>query len=152
VVVLPDELVDEGVRAIPSDEQAAAYDYLLRHEQTVHAAVLRAVLRVYPQICESVEFWPDDEAEEETIRDKLAPRVRRPEDFASLIGLQEVRILSLAHTGLAYVGFEFDCTWDGEHGLGVLTHKDRVVEVGGGDTAFDNDIARRDARAKRRRG
>jgi hypothetical protein len=144
-VVLPDQLTDEGVRAVPSPEQAAAYGYLVGHESAVHAAVLRAVLRAYPEIRESIEFWPDDEAEEEAIRNKLAPQVRRPAELASLIGLREVHVLPAVRSRVAYLGFEFDCTWDGEHGLGVLTHKGRVVEVGGGDTAFDNDAADADA-------
>jgi len=37
--------------------------------------------------------------------------------------------------GIPYVGFEFGCTWDEEHGLGVLMHGTRTVEIG--DTAMD---------------
>jgi hypothetical protein len=44
-----------------------------------------------------------------------------------------------------YVGFEFGCTWDDEHGLGVLMHGERVVDVGGAETAFLLWIAERDA-------
>ena len=47
--------------------------------------------------------------------------------------------------GLPCFGYEFGCTWDGEHGLGVLMHGKRVVEVGGADTAFTLWIAKRDA-------
>jgi hypothetical protein len=47
--------------------------------------------------------------------------------------------------GLPYVGYEFGRRWDGEHGLGVLMHGTRVVEVGGADTAMTLWIAKRDA-------
>lgn len=35
------------------------------------------------------------------------------------------------------VGFSFHCTWDDEHGCGVLTHDGNVVAVGESDTVFD---------------
>jgi hypothetical protein len=62
-----------------------------------------------------------------------------------LIGLSSVHVLSVAKDGIAYIGFEFGCTWDGEHGLGVMTHRDRVIEVGGADTSFLAWIAEQDA-------
>ena len=46
---------------------------------------------------------------------------------------------------IAYIGFELGCVWDEEHGLGVMTHRDRVVDVGGADTAFTEWIAENDA-------
>ena len=38
----------------------------------------------------------------------------------------------------AYIGFEFGCEWDEEHGLGVMMHKDSVVVIGQADTSFDS--------------
>jgi hypothetical protein len=149
-VSLPEELTDDDVRAVPSPEQAAAFRHLLNAEAEVQAAVLRAVLGAYSDLRESYAFWGDDEVEEEEIRAKLAPFVRHPEEFAGLIGLRAVHILPVAKAGVASVGFEFDCTWDGEHGLGVLTHKRRVIEVGEADTAFEQESAKRDARSRKR--
>ena len=37
---------------------------------------------------------------------------------------------------MAYVGWEFGCTWDDEHGLGVMTHGNPIVNVGAADIAF----------------
>lgn len=37
---------------------------------------------------------------------------------------------------LPYFGITFRCTWDEEHGAGVLMHGTRVVEIGGVDTAI----------------
>ena len=34
------------------------------------------------------------------------------------------------------VGYELRCAWDTEHGVGVITHEDRVVEVSQADTAL----------------
>jgi hypothetical protein len=148
IVATPDDL-DEGIRALPSLEQAAAYDHLLGHESAVHAAVIRAIVRAYPDLSGGCDFCADDEAEEDALRAKRAPPVRRPEDLRALIGLIQVHVLPVARSGLAYVGFEFDCTWDGEHGLGVLTHKGRVVAVGAGEIAFESEDAKKDARTAR---
>lgn len=45
--------------------------------------------------------------------------------------------LAISKDGFAYVGFELGCSWDEEHGLGVLTHKDHVVKIGEAETAFE---------------
>jgi hypothetical protein len=50
----------------------------------------------------------------------------------------------VAKAGHAYVGLELGCTWDEEHGAGVLLHKGRVVEVGQADTSFDDHAAVKD--------
>ncbi len=52
--------------------------------------------------------------------------------------------LCLLGEGEAYVGYQFACGWDDEHELGVMTHRGRVVSIGGGDTAFLSWIAKRD--------
>jgi hypothetical protein len=65
---------------------------------------------------------------------------RRP-----LIGLHALHVHPVEKDGLPYVGFELGCTWDHEHGLGVLMHGPRVVDIGGADTAFLLWIATRDA-------
>jgi hypothetical protein len=49
-------------------------------------------------------------------------------------------------------GFGFGCVWEQEHGLGVMTHRDRVVDLSGtpaylGDSG--NAIQFQDARAVR---
>lgn len=45
---------------------------------------------------------------------------------------------------MAYVGYEFRCTWDEEHGMGVMTHKNRVVAIGGADVSILEWIAESD--------
>jgi hypothetical protein len=43
--------------------------------------------------------------------------------------------------GYAYIGFELGCTWDEEHGDGVMMQKDRVIEIGLAATSFDSWVA-----------
>ena len=55
-----------------------------------------------------------------------------------------VNVHPIQHQGLPYAGFEFGCTWDDEHGLGVLMHGTRVVKIGGADTAILLWLAKQD--------
>ena len=42
------------------------------------------------------------------------------------------------------MGNEFECKWDSEHGVGVLMHDNRMVEIGGADTSFTLWMAEQD--------
>ena len=111
----------------PSEQQADAYRYLLDHDKAVQQAILGRIIAAYPRIREKYGAY-NESAD--------LPEVRQPADLKKLIGLSTVHVLNTANGGAAYVGFEFGCTWDSEHGLGVMTHKDRVIELGGADTSF----------------
>jgi hypothetical protein len=80
--------------------------------------------------------------------DTFMPAVCAPDGFRNLIGLHSVNLHQLAKDGLPYLGFEFGCTWDEEHGLGILMHGTRLVQAGGADTAFLAWIAKRDAEGR----
>jgi hypothetical protein len=130
----------EGGKKSPLTEQDhASVQWWLDHEAEVASAVLEGLLAEYPRL---QQLYGYEGAERET----YMPDVSRTEEFRQLIGLHNVHFVPLLKEGLPYVGYEFGCTWDGEHGLGVLTHGNRVVEVGGADTAFTLWIAERDAR------
>lgn len=115
----------------PSPEQVAAYRYLKDNQNKVRDAVIDAVFKEYPKIRKRYDFGEDDEQD-----DNYMPVIREKDELRRLIGPGIVHVLNEAKAGHAYVGFEMGCTWDEEHGLGVLTHKGRVVEVGQADTAF----------------
>ena len=129
----------EGRDESPLTEQEhASVQWLLDHEAGVASAVLEGLLAEYPRL---QRVYGYERAERET----YMPDVSSTEDFRQLIGLHDVSVHPLLKEGLPYLGYEFGCTWDGEHGLGVLVHGSRVVEVGGADTAFTLWIAKRDA-------
>jgi hypothetical protein len=83
------------------------------------------------------------------------PALERPEQLKSFIGLSTVHVLRVALDDAAYVGFELGCTWDEEHGLGVMTHLGRIVafpqmgigKVNGADFASEDWVAEEDARS-----
>jgi hypothetical protein len=76
------------------------------------------------------------------------PVVKESRQLKKLMELGGVHVLNLARDGKAYVGFSFACSWDDEHGLGVLTHGERIVLVGEADVSFDEQYALADGGKK----
>jgi hypothetical protein len=126
----------------PTEAQIATYRWLIEHEAEVASTVLNAVFVEYPRL--SAEYIDAYDAEDAQIAAQRALPLERPEQLRLVMGLYAVFILPVAKDGVGYGGFEFGCVWEEEHGLGVLTHKARVVEVGHADTAFDGRRAQRD--------
>ncbi|HYC95942.1 MAG TPA: hypothetical protein VEB39_09630 [Sphingomicrobium sp.] len=75
------------------------------------------------------------------------PAVANEDDLKRNVGLYAVNIHQVDVDGVPYVGYEFGCEWENEHGLGVLMHGTRVVDVGFADTALLLWVAERDAGA-----
>jgi hypothetical protein len=65
------------------------------------------------------------------------PRLKKREAIGETLELKEVQLHSKWRDGLSYVGLIFETRWDDGHGLGVLIHGDRIVQVGGSATAFN---------------
>ena len=120
-------------------EQLAALQYLTEHPTEVRSALFAALAEEYPKLKEQYGLDPDDPEMLEWF-----PEVREPADFARVFGVGNLFVLEEHHDGLAYLGLECGCTWDDEHGLGFVLHRDRVIEVGQADTAFSPWPARKD--------
>lgn len=128
----------------PSTEQVKAFQYLLDNEKVVFQNLLQAVFKVYPKerdrYRDGYGYSDDmDEEEKEEFEEEYGddvPVLKKPEELKKLIRLHTVHITE--EENAAYVGFEFDCNWEEEHGLGVLMHKDTVVNVGPADVAFSS--------------
>lgn len=125
---------ESGKTHPPSPEQVKAYQYLKDHEAEVTQAICKAILKRYPGWREDYGYEGDDTGEDD---DAYMPPVKTIDDLRNLIGLGIVHVMDVAKAGHAYVGFELGCTWDEEHGCGVMTHKSRVIEAAQADTAFD---------------
>lgn len=126
----------------PTVAQVAAYRWLIEHEAEVAEAVLNAIFAEYPRFREEyIDAYDDEDAQAAA---QTAPPLEQREQLRMVMGLYAVTVLPLPNDGLGYVGFEFGCVWE-EHGLGVLTHRNRVVEIGQADTAFDGNRAEEDS-------
>lgn len=121
-----------------SSSEIALVAFVLEHMHAISDALLSSLLSEYPRLQEQYGY-AEDEAEQ------YMPDVHSVDDFRGLIGLHSINVHQVAREGIPYAGFEFGCTWDEEHGLGVLMNGTRTVEIGGADTAILLWIARKDA-------
>lgn len=126
------------------DTEVALVRWAVDREREMRDALLAGLLAEYPELRKRYAGSLEDES--------LMPPVGNVDEFRSLIGLHSVNVHQLEFGGVPYVGFELGCSWDDEHGLGVLMHGTRVVEIGEADTAILLWIARRDADKARTRG
>jgi hypothetical protein len=124
----------------PSAEQVAAYQHLIAEQDYIRESILRAILARFPTWRE--EYEEDYSAQEV---DEVMPPIQTPEELKKVIGLGMVHIHTVSKHGLAYIGYEFGCDWEEEHGLGAMTHKGRIVDIGAADTAILEWIASEDA-------
>lgn len=76
------------------------------------------------------------------------PIIRNDQDLRDNVGLYAINIHQVDVDGVPYIGYEFGCEWEVEHGLGVLMHGARAVEVGFADTALNLWVAKDDAEKK----
>lgn len=114
-------------KQLPSPAQSDAYGRLLANHGAVIKEILQSILEDYNTVPRAVlERYGSD----------LPLVLHDPMQLQSLIGLSTVYFLSQVHAGAAYVGFQFDCQWDWEHGLGVMTHHGKVIAIGQADVAF----------------
>lgn len=123
VVVNPN---DDATQLEPTQEQCRAMELQIHRGEEVVQAVLVALLPYYQNLKKEWEANDED-----------MPPVSEIADFRGMIGLGQVHVLAFASDGLAYVGLEFGCDWDDEHGLGIVLHGKDVVEIGQGSDAFD---------------
>ncbi len=111
-------------------EQQAAYLLVTSKAKKNQQMVLDAIVAAFPKLTKGAEL-------------ELPKKVDR-KALQSLVSLTSAHIHWAHKDGVAYVGYELSCAWDNEHGVGVMTHQDRVVEVGSADTAILGWIAKRD--------
>jgi hypothetical protein len=121
---------DPSISRMPSEVQRQAMAFHLEHGQEVFAAVLAALQRYYAEMRPRYLSFLGSKA------DSLMPAVRSAEELKRLIDLRHVHVHPWTKDGVGYVGLQFGCTWDQEHGFGVLMHRDRVVSVGSADVSF----------------
>ena len=121
---------DPSVSRMPTAAQGNALTYHLQNGDRVFAAVLETLLPYYHRMRPKyIEYLGDD-------ADRLMPELTPPDALAPLIDLRQVHVHPWERSGIGYVGLQFGCTWDVEHGLGVMMHNDCVVDLGGADVSF----------------
>lgn len=118
-------------------EHVNAYDYLTTNSEEVCKSILTKLLTEYKTL--QVDYGYDEDETREVM-----PNILNIEEFKKIIGLSQIHILNVSKDNIAYVGYQFDCTWDEEHGLGFMTHKNRITAFGGADVSFLTWVAKND--------
>ena len=121
---------DPSVSRLPSPAQAAALEFQADRGARVFKSVLRSLGKFYDEMRPRYESFLGADF------GRLMPVVEGAEALSSLIDLRQVHVHPWGLEGLAYVGLQFGCSWDAEHGFGVQMHRDRVVEIGSADASF----------------
>lgn len=117
--------------------QEAAYEYLLKNENLIYTKVIEALLKKYPEWFSIFsEYVSETGGEMPKVMDSLL--------LTKHTGIANVHLLPVERDGMGYIGFELGCSWDEEHGIGVMLHGNRIIDVGSADTAFLSWIAERD--------
>jgi len=122
-----------------SADEVALANWVQHNTEKQKPQLLDAVLEAYPDFRR--QYFEDYNIKE---NEADLPRITSVEGLRELIALEEINVHQISKDGVPYVGYQFACSWDEEHGLGVLMHDKRVIEVGGAETAFLLWIAERD--------
>jgi hypothetical protein len=112
--------------------------WVVEHQAAAHDAMLERLFDEYPGIREQ---YKGSFGKEE--RKKVLPKIRFPAQLKELVGIHSIQVHPIAKDGKPFIGVELGCTWDAEHGLGVLLHGPTPLEVGIADTAITLWIARK---------
>ncbi len=111
--------------------------WAIEHGDCVEQATAQAIFKMYPE-------WQSRFDEDEV--SEFMPDIKTVADLKNLIGVTNINVHQISAAGLPYIGIEFGCKWDNEHGIGVLLHGTRVVDIGGADTAILLWMAKQDAK------
>ena len=135
-VVIEDELNDAPD---PYPEQINAINYLIENPDKIKQTLFKALEKQYPKFKKLYGYDKDDEEHQ-----KDFPPISALGDFKNVFSVNCAFILTPYKNDIAYIGLGCRCTWDEEHGLGFLLHKNRCVNIGQADIAFSGWEALKD--------
>lgn len=113
----------------PQDFQKNALNYFNNNQEKVLIAICNGIIEYYPKL---MEMYSVEEFDEEY----GFPELKDINDVKKIIGIGNIHILDDQKDDYSYLGFECGCPWDEEHGLGIIIHKERVIDVSSADIAL----------------
>ena len=122
--------VDGGINGDGSlniaPEQVNAYWYLMDQQQEMKSVVLNGLAHHFPRLLDNDYKYYDIEGGGFPPLSEIVPGY----DFKAFIRLDTISIMEIYKKDSAYVQWSFSCTWDEEHGFQIITHKDRIIDIG----------------------
>jgi hypothetical protein len=116
-------------KSIDWQPQINAYHHLLENQYAIRDSILRTLIEKFEWLKETYDWDSEDEPD--------VPNIPPPIDFdfKPFIGPVSVSFdEEESKNGSSYLEWHFDCAWDPEHGLAVITHEDRVIDLDRGET------------------
>ena len=108
----------------PRRAQSDALEFLKQNQEEILTGILSGILKNYPK-WQKIYDYPSE------TKSDFMPDICTPQELSELLELQNIYILD----GVK-IGFEFSCSWDMEHDLGVMTRKGNVMGIGESEVAF----------------
>lgn len=119
----------------PTGMQFLNFPVLKHMDAELARAVQEALYTWYPGLYTAYDFLLDNKDQAH-----LLPRLSTPEDLRPLVRLDYI-VIHPVPSLTPYLGLGFSCSWDEEHGLGLMTYGTEILEIGLEDTALSADIA-----------
>lgn len=107
------------------------YEYIIKNQHKIQKGILGFLLNEYASKREDYRDFLGNDFK------NLMPPVNHIDEFPKLVGLSTIYFRPQIKDKIAYVGYQFYCSWDEEHGLGFATHKDETLNMGGATAAFN---------------
>lgn len=130
LLVLESESYESYPNLAPLENYELALEWLLANQADVKTSAL-----------EGIRNFIDVMLNEYGIKDDELSSVTSVSQLSSMVDLSFVRIYPQSKDGKPYLGLEFECNWDPEHGCGILLHGTTVLAAGGSEAASGDAIS-----------
>lgn len=128
------EFIDSEEKG-PSNHQLKTLEQFLYSEEKIAIDVGKNIYSyyedVYPDYYEGASSIDDDPSSIEM----FLPKIVNGNELDNLIKLNSI-LMHPCIDNVCRVGLNFYCSWDEEHGLGILIKNNKVVQTGFADTAY----------------
>jgi hypothetical protein len=114
----------EGASGPLTPQEAALAPWFAEREPGISAAVKTAIVEALNGLGSDIYSGWD------------LPAVRGEEDLKGHVGLTRLYLFRAGPDHRPHLGYQLGCSWDEEHGLGVLARGLEVVDIGYAYTAF----------------
>lgn len=111
-----------------ADRHEEYFSYIEKNQKEILRNILKELLEIYPVLQKRYDYSEEDKPD-------FMPDLDSIEGFSELLSIYTIYIIE-KERGQPHIGFLFGFSWDSEHGLGVMTYKKQVEDIGGAETAF----------------